>query len=107
MLNKRIINKICNKITSDRGETLLELVTSIGIFAVTMLMLASMFAAANKMSVKNMQTEQDLDKAVTNIITESETESEERFTVSFETDNGKVNDKEVTRIGANGLYKFK
>lgn len=89
------------------GETLLELMISIGLFAITMLMLATMFAAANKTTKNNLDAEVLMDQSITSIVKEESVANKDSFTVTFQITGGGTCSKEVERIKSEGLYKYR
>lgn len=105
-------SKIKYLIKSRAGETLFEVVLSIGMFGLTVLMVATMFAAANQVSEKSYGTEKALDKAVTEIITEAnitagnQTACNIRFRVKRE-HSEEIVEKTIERVQWENLYKFK
>lgn len=100
---------IVSKLKEKRAETLLEVVLSIALFGMTALMVASMFAMANKVSVKNIKTDQQMDQMITDIITEQNLDA--NATVSqkliFKKSDGSLVEHEVERVKSGSLYKFR
>lgn len=105
-------SKIKHLIKSRAGETLFEVVLSIGMFGLTILMAATMFAAANQVSEKSYGTEKALDEAVTEIITEAHitAENQTSYNIRFQVrreHSEEMLEKTVERIQWENLYKFK
>lgn len=109
---KRIYRIGKKKLSNEKGETLLEVVTSIGMFGLMVLMLASMFAMADTVSQRNYKTEQEVDAAVTKIVTEegiTDTDKQ-NVTVRFRIEDGmnvEFVDETVEQIQCKGLYKYR
>lgn len=98
--------KVC---ANSKGETLLEVIISLALFAITILMTATMFAAANKVTQQNFKTEKELDQAVTNIVKEEHLSGTQNFTVTFQLQDGSgtTRSMEIQRVESEGLYKFR
>lgn len=102
------VPKIINKLKEKSAETLLEVVLSIALFGMTALMVASMFGMANKVSMKNIKTDQKMDQMITDIVTEQNLDAS--ATVSqrmiFKKADGSLVEHEVQRVKSGSLYKF-
>lgn len=106
-IGKEWSGKIAARLGEKRAETLFELVVSMALFGMMVLMVASMFGMADKVSMKNLQTDQTMDQNITDIVTEQNLEAEETQTIVFQDDEGRVRSVQVERIKAGGLYKFR
>lgn len=102
------VPKIINKLKEKSAETLLEVVLSIALFGMTALMVASMFGMANKVSMKNIKTDQEMNQMITDIVTEQNLDA--NATVSqrmiFKKSDGSLVEHEVQRVKSGSLYKF-
>lgn len=92
---------------NNRGETLLELIMSIGLFAIVMLMVATMFAAANKSTMRNYATEKKIDENITRIVKEEDPDSVADVQVVFKTNEGKTVTVTTEKINAGSFYKYR
>lgn len=103
------IERIVEKLREKRAETLLELVAALALFSMMTLMMASMFCMADRVSLKNIRTDQAFDKNITDIVTEQNLETDKTVTqqVIFQKDDGSTASVNVERIKAGGFYKFR
>lgn len=103
------IERIVEKLREKRAETLFELVVALALFSMMTLMMASMFRMADRVSLKNIQTDQAFDKSITDIVTERNLETDQTVTqqVIFQKDDGSTASVNVERIKAGGFYKFR
>lgn len=85
----------------------MELVISIGLFAITMLMVATMFSAANKTTKRNFDSEVKVDEVVSNLVKEKNLTGKTNVTVTFQIQGGSSIHKEVERVEVQGLYKYR
>lgn len=91
---------------NQQGETLLELVFSIGLFAIIMLMVATMFATANRVSIKNYSTETKIDDALRKVIREEDIESRSESTIVYTVD-GVSRSVEIEKVTVEGFEKYR
>lgn len=101
--------RMIQKIREKRGETLLELTISIALFGLMALMVATMFGMANRSSMRNLNTDEVLNQAITDIVKEQNLEDSSTVsqTVVFGKSGGGEVSHTVERIKAGGLYKFR
>lgn len=95
------------KLREERGETLLEVTISIALFALMALMVASMFGMANQSTMRNLQTDETYDKAVTDIVTEQNLDQTQEQEVVFRIEGGGSVSRRVERIRSGSLYRFR
>lgn len=81
--------RIAKSLSSQKGETLLEVVMSVALFALTMLTLASIFLAAMNISRDHYETELKADKLLS-AAAKKESSTEVSQTITFELDAGRV-----------------
>lgn len=109
--------RIRERLKDSSGETLLEVVVSIGLFALMMLMVASMFVVAGKTMVRNFETDARVDKAVSAIaeVKAGDTSDSNGNPVTTATVHVtfmasgtalKNPDRDVKLVSAEGLYKY-
>ncbi len=67
----RLAEPVIRKLREKRAETLLEMVMSIGLFALMALMVASMFGMASRVSLRNVQTDEAFDAKVSALVEET------------------------------------
>ncbi|MGL5258524.1 MAG: type IV pilus modification PilV family protein [Lachnospiraceae bacterium] len=91
---------------NQQGETLLELVFSIGLFAIIMLMVATMFATANRVSIKNYSTETKIDDALRKVIREEGIESVSESTIVYTVD-GVSRSVPIEKVTVEGFEKYR
>lgn len=74
---------IKEKLVNYRGETLIEVITSLALFAITMVTVATLFSAANSVFVKNFAIEEQLNKQIDKLVLETGLEIENSPTIRF------------------------
>ena len=101
-------SKIINKLKEKNAETLLEVVLSIALFGMTALMVASMFGMANKVSLRNIKTDQAVDQMITDIVTEQNLDTAATVSqkIIFKKSDGSLVEHDVNRVKSGSLYKF-
>lgn len=82
LLKNRISKNMClkfvfikKKIINSRGETMIEVITSLALFAITLVTVATLFSAANRVFVKNIAIENQLNAQINKLAMEIELES--------------------------------
>lgn len=106
------MKKMKTKLSEKNAETLLEVVISIALFSMMALMVASMFGMANKVSLRNMETDAKLDENITAIIegTGTETEIYNNGKLTFKKKDGtgsNVESGNITLVKNGALYTFR
>lgn len=96
----RLVEPVIRKLRERKAETLLEMVMSIGLFALMALMVASMFGMASRVSLRNVQTDEAFDVKVSALVEEraGEVTVSEPKQIIFTSDTGiySVNVKKIT-----------
>lgn len=102
------MNRIREKVKEQSAETLLEIVLSIALFGMTALMVAAMFGMANKVSMKNMQTDKSVDAMISDIVMNQNIDTASTVTqrIIFQKPDGSMVEHEVDRVKSGALYKF-
>lgn len=107
-----MMDKIKKIVREQTGETLLEIVLSLSLFAIMVFMIATMFVSANKTSIKNLATERQLDKAITSIVKETGENAERKielqiqFEMNYEDGHVDFIEQKIERIEKGNLEKF-
>ena len=86
----RLAEPVIRKLREKKAETLLETVMSIALFAMMALMVASMFGMANRVSLRNVQTDEEFDAKVSALVEETpgEVTVSEPRQIIFTSDSG-------------------
>lgn len=107
MVNGKILPRIHDILHDNGGETLLELVLSIGLFGLTMLMVASMFAAASRVTVHSYNSEKEIDERITALSEGNYTQESMQPLVFYDKSGNTAGTAQIVRlVEKDGFYKF-
>ena len=104
------MKRIKTKLSEKNAETLLEVVISIALFSMMALMVASMFGMANKVSLRNLETDKKMDENISAIIegTGTETEIYTNGKLTFQKADGSYAESgDITLVKNGALYTFR
>lgn len=105
------MQKILNIVREESGETLFEVITSIALFGLVMLMVAAMFMAADKSMLRNLKTDETVDKNVSAVIVGGNSdfplEDLQTQQITFQETGGGTATRSVHLEKCGALYRFK